>query len=212
MRTLGYTSCLADPDLWFKPELRPDDGTKYYAYILLYVDDCIAIHHDAMGELKKLDHYFAMKPGSMGDPDVYLGAKLRQVWLPNGVLAWGMSPSKYIQEAVKNVEKYLDENFDGRKLLKKVNTPFANDYAPELDMTPELSPELANYYQSQIGVLRWIVELGRVDILTEVSLLSSHNAMPREGHLDALFRVFAFIKLKHNSRMVFDPSYIPNRI
>ena len=52
-----------------------------------------------------------------------------------------------------------------------------------------------------------MVELGRVDILTEVSLLSSHTAMPREGHLDALFRVFAYVKLKHNLRMVFDPSY-----
>ena len=31
--------------------------------------------------------------------------------------------------------------------------------------------------------------------------------MPREGHLDALFLIFAYLKVKHNSRMVFDPSY-----
>ena len=24
MRTLGYKSCLADPDLWYKPMVRPD--------------------------------------------------------------------------------------------------------------------------------------------------------------------------------------------
>ena len=31
MRNLGYSSCLADPDLWFKEDTRPSDGLKYYA-------------------------------------------------------------------------------------------------------------------------------------------------------------------------------------
>ena len=35
---MGYTSCKADPDLWMKKELRPDDNFKYYSYILVYVD------------------------------------------------------------------------------------------------------------------------------------------------------------------------------
>jgi len=52
-----------------------------------------------------------------------------------------------------------------------------------------------------------MVELGRVDIITEVSTLASHMAMPREGHLDALFDVFCYLKRKHNSRLVFDPTY-----
>jgi hypothetical protein len=207
MGTLGYKSCLADPDLWYKPMVRPDDGFKYYAYMLCYVDDILSIHHDAMTALNELDYYFKMKPGSIGDPDIYLGGKLRETTLANGVKAWGISPSKYIQEAVRNTEGYLEKNFSGRKLLKRAPTPFENDYAPELDTTPELSPILATYYQSQIGVLRWMVELGRVDIITETSMLASQTAMPREGHLDAMFRMFAYLKTKHNSRMVFDPTY-----
>jgi hypothetical protein len=59
---------------------------------------------DAMSALNELDYYFEMKPGSIGDPDIYLGGKLRKVALPNGVEAWGISPSKYVQEAVKNAE------------------------------------------------------------------------------------------------------------
>ena len=31
----GYKSCLADPDLWYKPEIREDDKYKYYSYVLL---------------------------------------------------------------------------------------------------------------------------------------------------------------------------------
>ena len=40
MRMLGYISCKVDADLWYKPMVRPEDGYEYYAYILLYVDDC----------------------------------------------------------------------------------------------------------------------------------------------------------------------------
>ena len=29
MHHLGYKSCLADPDLWYKPELREEDNCKY---------------------------------------------------------------------------------------------------------------------------------------------------------------------------------------
>eukprot|EP00978_Attheya_sp_CCMP212_P000920 scaffold1962_cov61-Attheya_sp.AAC.1 len=32
-------------------------------------------------------------------------------------------------------------------------------------------------------------------------------AMPRRGHLDAIFHIYAYLEKKHNSTMVFDPSY-----
>jgi hypothetical protein len=51
------------------------------------------------------------------------------------------------------------------------------------------------------------VELGRIDIITEVSMLSTYLCLPREGHLDAVFHVFAYLALHHNSRVVFDPTY-----
>ena len=76
MRTLGYSSCKADSDLWYKPITCLDDGFGYYAYILLYIDDCLAIHHDAESILYELDKYFQMKKGSFVDPDIYLGNKL----------------------------------------------------------------------------------------------------------------------------------------
>jgi hypothetical protein len=98
---------MADPDLWYKLMVHPADGFEYYAYVLIYIDDCIAIGHDATEMLHEIDKYFKMKPGSIGDPDIYLGAKLRQCTLPNGVHAWALSPSKYVQEAVKMVDQHL---------------------------------------------------------------------------------------------------------
>ena len=171
------------------------------------MDDCLCIHHDSRRQLEHLDQYFKMKPGSIGDPDIYLGAKLCKMTLENGVQAWALSPSKYVQEAVRNVEKYLRDNMEGQALRKRASAPFPVGYVPELDISDPLKPDLAAYFQSQIGVLRWMVELGRVDIITEVSLLSSQLAMPREGHLDAVFHVYSYLKAKHNSRMAFDPSY-----
>ena len=32
MEYLGYESCKADPDLRLKPEIRPEDGIKYYSH------------------------------------------------------------------------------------------------------------------------------------------------------------------------------------
>ena len=54
------------------------------------------------------------------------------------------------------------------------------------------------------------MELGRVDICLEVSLMSSQLELPCEGHLGKLFHIFAYLKWKHRARMVFDPTYPSN--
>ncbi len=76
MHHLGWESCKADHDVWFKPEVRKDDGHQYYAYCLLYVDDVLMVHHDGVKALREIDHFFKTKPYSKGDSDFYLGAKL----------------------------------------------------------------------------------------------------------------------------------------
>ena len=65
-----------------------------------------------------------------------------------------------------------------------------------MDGTPELDEDETTYFQELIGVLRWATELGRVDILLEVSLLSQYQASPRQGHMEQLLHIFAFLK-KH---------------
>ena len=187
MRHLGYRSCLADPDLWYKSMVCVEDNFKYYSHVLLYVDDSLCICHNAEQELHKIDKFFKMKDGLVGNPDIYLGAKVKKMELPNGIKAWALSSSKYIQEAVQNCKKYLAHSMNGRKLTQKALNPFPGDYDPDLDTTDVLNDDQATYFQSQIGILRWMVELGWVDIATEVCLLSSHVALPREGHLETIF-------------------------
>ena len=89
----------------------------------------------------------------------------------------------------------------------RATNQFPTDYDPDLDTTNELDEDQATYYLSQIGILHWIVELGRIDIATEVSLLASHVAFPRKEHLQTVFHIYAYLKKRHNSRLALDPSY-----
>ena len=50
-----------------------------------------------------------------------------------------------------------------------------------------------------------MVEMGRLGICMKVSVMSSFVEMPREGHLQQLLQLFAYLKIHHNSQIVFDP-------
>ena len=109
MKIIGYNPCRGDNDLSMKPEIDPA-GDKYSGYILCYVDDVLVVHHDAMTTLMKIDEYFKLKPSSIGEPDIYLGAKLKYTRVPNGVWCWTLTPSMYVQEACNNCETFLKNN------------------------------------------------------------------------------------------------------
>ena len=80
MESLGCQSCKANQVLLLKPE----DGVKYYSYLLCYDDDILHIHHNANSMLEWLQKSFPLKLGC-GNTNMYLGAKLCMTRLQNGV-------------------------------------------------------------------------------------------------------------------------------
>ena len=207
MEHLGFQACLADPDVWMRPAVK-SNGIEYYEYVLLYTDDALVISENAEAIIRRqIGKYFRVKPNSIGPPKIYLGGGVRKVELDNFVHAWAFSSSQYCQAACKNVENYLKKL--GKKFPARCDTPLPTDYRPELDTSPELDLEDASHYQSLIGVLRWTCELGRVDITLEVSMMASCVALPRTGHIDMVYRIFAHLQKYHNTEMVFDPT-VPN--
>ena len=82
------------------------------------------------------------------------------------------------------------------RLPTKVTTPMNDIFSPELDESEELSSEDVTFYQEIIGMLRWAIVIGRIDINFEISLLSSYQAAPRVGHLEQLLHILAFLKKK----------------
>ena len=68
-----------------------------------------------------------------------------------------------------------------------------------------MNSEGLQVYQELIGIIGWVVEIGREDILLEVSLLSSQLALPRVGHLQAVYRVFEYLKQVPKRKLYFYP-------
>ena len=98
-----------------------------------------------------------MKPESVGPPQLYPGGKVSRVTLPNGVNAHAYSASQYVQNAVRNVEAYLEQK--GMKLKANVKSSLMPGYRPELDISNELGDEESSYYQSHwytpVGSRAW---------------------------------------------------------
>ena len=211
LREAGFFASKADPDVWMRKATKPD-GFEYWEYVLIYVDDILAVSGNPKAIMDFLAAKYTLKEGSVKEPDTYLGARIFK-WRIDGAddpekTRWGMSAENYIKLALKDIERILEEA--GKTLPTKAATPFTRtDYRPELDATPELNAAQTKYYQGMIGVLRWCIELGRVDILHETTLLSSYLMNPREGHLEQVFHMFGYLKKHLKSSIVFDDT-MPN--
>ncbi|KAI2489368.1 Reverse transcriptase (RNA-dependent DNA polymerase) [Fragilaria crotonensis] len=205
---MGFVPTIADPDVYRKVNSK-ENGFKYYEYILVYVDDVLILSHSPRIHLKRIQANYDLNPSSIGPPSRYLGADVRRVTRPGdhtGREYWSFSANTYVKNAVRNVKLLLQA--EGRGLKSTAKTPFSSTtYRPEVDTTDECDSDSAcSRYSQFIGVLHWAVELGRIDIYTEVSLLSQHLALPRVGHLEALYHVFAYLQKYPKSSIIFDPA------
>jgi hypothetical protein len=121
-------------------------------------------------------------------------------------LRWGLSSSQYVKEAIKNIE--LDLTQKNLYLPGRASTPMSLNYRPEVDSSPLLNDEETNYFQSQISILRWAVELGRIDIYVDTAMLSQHLVYPRQGHLSAVYHIYSYLKKHERSTMIFDEAMV----
>jgi len=204
LQDLGYELTKADPDIWIRKAMKPD-GYEYYEMLFVYVNNIISVSHRAKEAIAEITKFHKAKEGSIKEPDIYLGADVAKFQLPDGREAWSTSPRSYVKNAIDVVERLFEEDGEGYSLKSKVKNPFPTGYRPKLDVTSKLGPELATRFMQLIGILRWAVELGRIDIFQEVSVLSQYQANPRLGHLEAAYHIFAYLK-KHLDwgRLVYD--------
>jgi hypothetical protein len=206
LRELGFTSCRADNDVWIRAAQRPD-GTRYYEMVLVYTDDILCVSTDPKAIMCKLDQDFMLKKDSVGPPKQYLGASIGRYHFNDGSAeCWYMGSDQYIAEAIRNVSNWLEGQ--GLQLKSRAPSVMPASYQPEMDVSKLLNEEDTNHYQQHIGVLRWAVELGRIDICGEVSMMAAYCAAPRAGHMDAVMHIFAYLKSHERSKLLLDPKYL----
>jgi hypothetical protein len=88
----------------------------------------------------------------------------------------------------------LTDKLNGKySIPARVDNPFPVDYDLSTDLSDILDPECSSFYQHLIGVMRWMVELGRIDIATEVSMLFSYLACPRKGYIENALHVMGYL-------------------
>ena len=168
----------------------------------MYVDDLLCIDEHPKKYMDMIEQDFKIKEGSIESPMVNLGVNCQKnPSCTDGIDCWGMSAKQYCKEAVKNVKKRMREN--GYEYNKKLSDPryspkhpFSNmNYRPKLDVTEACNDEQYSFYANLIGELRWMVELGRVVIGFEVSVISQHMAFPQVGHLMQALHIFKYLDI-----------------
>ena len=128
----------------------------------------------------------------VGSLDRNLGANAEKVQLQDGSVAWSMTCVDYLKDAIENVVKTLQDSGTSLKNFGDGEQPYVSAYRTKLDVTLNLDDEMTNRYQKLIGILRWPIELGRIDINTKVSCMSKYLCNPRENHLHTVYKIFRY--------------------
>ena len=121
-----------------------------------------------------------------------------------------MSADSHVKKALDIVKQRLRDN----KLMfkssnKTADHPFSSQsYRSELDVSRECNEDEIQFYQSLIGIMRWLCEIVHIDILTKTSLLCTHLSSPHAGHLHQALHVFKYLKDHKRSKCVFVLTYI----
>ena len=209
---MDFVPTIANPDVYQHPNAKENGFKQYYQYVLVYVDDILILSHDPMTQLETIKSHYEVNSSSIGPPTQYLGADVKKVTQPGnptGCEYWAFSANTYVKNAVRNVKMLLKEV--GRNLKTTAKSPFpSTSYRSETSTTEECDADGASRFSQLIGVLRWAIKLGRIDMYTEVSLLSQHLALPRIGHLETVYHVLAYLQKYDKSSIIGSNSYYNN--
>ena len=106
LNDMGFKQSRGDPDVHFR--MSSKSGKDHYEYILVYVDDLLVLSYSCETIMDRIEKLYRLKDGSVGSPDLYLGASITKT---NNCErdTWSMSSDRYINAAIKNVETYLEE-------------------------------------------------------------------------------------------------------
>jgi hypothetical protein len=201
---MGFVPSRGDPDVCMCQAFKHITKASYWEYLLVSVEDCLAIGMEPRATLHILESYYNYVLKDFVPPTGYLGASIGTYDLDDHTQYFFMSPDKYLTNFITFVQANL------RKYKIKLNSirldvPMTPGYHHEIYTSDPLDADATNLNQSYIGVLRWCIELGRIDICNALGKFSSYLACPRIGHVEAVLQVFSYLSKHGRSKLVFDP-------
>jgi len=157
--------------------------------------------------MKKLEALYKLKNG-YSIPKSFLGVDISKFDVQDHrgkeTECWGFSCSSYITRIITELEAKLRDELQYRLPTHAVS-PLSTNYHPEIDDTDELDDRGIEWHQGLVGTLRWMVEIGRIDISHAVSVMSSYLVAPRVGHLFGVLHIYAYLKYKPTLSLVLNP-------
>jgi hypothetical protein len=81
--------------------------------LFVYVDDILALSHRAKNAIEEITESYKAKEGSGKPPEIYLGANISKMQLPDGREVWTTSPLAYVKNSLLVVERLLSEDGEG---------------------------------------------------------------------------------------------------
>jgi len=173
----GFTLSKAENDIWMR------DCGDHYEYIAVYVDDLLIASKKPQDIITMLEATYKFKLKGSGPAQHHLGCNYRRG--QDGTLC--MEPKGYIMKMMAEYERAF-----GQK-PREYKSPLEKGDHPELDTSELLDMDQTKLYQSMIGALQWVIQLGRFDVATAVMTLSRFRAAPRQGHLDRVKRAYGYM-------------------
>ena len=178
MRDMGITPSPADPDVWMH------DAGDVYKYLVVYVDDLIAImkdHKAFFDELQRSPHSYTFN--GLTEPRYHLGADYFHD--KDGTLCFGAQT--YVKRLLTNFESLY------RELPCKEKSPLAKNDHPELDTSDVCTPDDIAKFHSIIGACQWMITLCCSDIDQAIMSLNRFHQSPRIGHVEHFIRIIGYI-------------------
>ena len=174
---MNFFPSKAEPDIWMRK------CKDHYEYIAACVDDLLIASKNPQGIVDILLNKYNFKLKGTGSVQFHLGCDFFRD--DDGVLCY--APKKYLEKLMDNYKRFFGQN------PKQATSPLVKGDHPELDTSELLGIDDIKIYQSLIGALQWIIQIGRFDICTAVMTLSRFRAAPRQGHLERVKRIHGYL-------------------
>ncbi len=182
LRDMGFFLSKGERDVWMR------DKGDHYEYIGVYVDDLIIVSKNPKSIIGHLQDTYKFKLKGTGPISFHLGCDFFRD--EEGVLCY--APYKYITRMLDNYKRMFGQN------PKVASSPLPGGDHPEVDTSELVDLEDTKIYQSLIGSLQWVVQIGRFDVATSVMSMSRFRAAPRCGHLERVKRIIGYLsKMRH---------------